>query len=306
MEFRQLEAFLKVVELGSFSKAAKELHVSQPSVSTYISSLEKELSTTLLNRSTKTISTTLAGERFLPKAKELMQLRSTSIESMKHLSTDLSGEIRIIASSVPATSLLPRILAAFHGRYPRVSFAVDQADTAAAVQTVADNQADIGFAGSIVKDDRCTFQEFADEKLIIIAPVKKESNSEDSDTEVHTLEDLLYSHYFISRELGSGTRIQYEKYFETQGIDLGKMQICASMSSTQSIINSVANGLGISLVSELAAQDAIAQGQVRRLKTSQAMPQRKIYSVLNRHITHSHILKTFLHFLAKSAYAIKN
>jgi DNA-binding transcriptional LysR family regulator len=316
MEFRQLEAYVKVVELGSFSKAAKELHVSQPSVSTYISTLERELDTTLLNRSTKTVSTTLAGERFLEKAQELITLRSESINAMKDLSKDHSGEIRIIASSVPASYLLPRILADFHALYPKVSFSVSQADTAAAVQAVAENKADIGFAGSIVEHANCKFQEFADDELIFIGPAtthKKNTSAELSSlgqklsskdfllresqlssTKKYSLEDLLYSGSFISRELGSGTRIQYEKFFHDKGINLKRIMSCANMGNTQSVINSVASGLGISIVSELAAHDAINQRQILALRSKEKLPSRKIYTVLNARVKHSHLIRLFL------------
>ena len=313
MEFRQLEAYIKVVELGSFSKAAKELHVSQPSVSTYISSLERELGTTLLNRSTKVISPTLAGERFLTKARKLVALRSESINAMKDLSEDLSGEIRIVASSVPACYLLPKLLADFCTLYPKVSFSVSQADTAVAVGAIAENKADIGFAGSIVESPNCEFQEFADEELIFIGPapsvssrsnshIKKNGSSlalgtlqsELSSAKIYSLEELLYRGNFISRELGSGTRIQYEKFFSSKGIELKDITSSASMDNTQSIINSVASGLGISLVSELAARDAIEQGQVIKLRCEEKLPHRKIYSVLNTRVNHSHLLKLFL------------
>ena len=316
MEFRQLEAYIKVVELGSFSKAAKELHVSQPSVSTYISSLERELGTTLLNRSTKVISPTLAGERFLTKAKELIALRSESINTMKDLNEDLSGEMRIVASSVPACYLLPKLLAGFCTLYPKVSFSVSQADTAVAVEAIAENKADIGFAGSILENAHCQFQEFADEELIFIGPtpyVSSRTNSrlrkgatglphatvqaEFSSTKIYSLEELLYGGNFISRELGSGTRIQYEKFFSDKGIDLKCIKSCVSMDNTQSIINSVASGLGISLVSELAARDAIEEEQVIALRCKEKLPHRKIYHVLNTRVNHSHLLKLFLKYI---------
>ncbi|MCL2438497.1 MAG: selenium metabolism-associated LysR family transcriptional regulator [Coriobacteriia bacterium] len=291
MEFRQLEAYIKVVELGSFSKAAKELHVSQPSVSTYISTLERELDITLLNRSTKTVSTTLAGQRFLARAKELIALRSESVDAMKDLSEDHSGEIRITASSVPASYLLPKILAEFHALYPKVTLTIDQKDSAAATQAVAENKVDIGFSGSIIENPTCSFNVFTDEELIFIGSAATNTLSS---TRVYTLENLLYEGNFISREVGSGTRIQYEKFFTDNNVDLKKIQSCVNMGNTQSVINSVASGLGVSIVSELAARDALAQGQIVRLRCEERIPHRKIYTVLNTRVKHSHLVKLFL------------
>ena len=293
MDFRQIEAFIKVVELASFSKAAEELHISQPSVSTYITSLEKELNAILINRSTKVLSTTLAGERFLEKAKEMMSLKYESIETLKNFSEDISGDIRILASSVPAIYLLPKILAGIHKLYPNISFTMSQADTAEVVQGIAAYKADIGFAGSMLGEKKCDFYEFAHEKLVFIAP----NNGAYSKNKKYTLEELLYSSSFISREFGSGTRIQYEKYFVENGIILDKIKTCASMDSTHSIVNAVMSGLGISIVSELAVREMIGQKALLPIQIQNALPGRTIYMVLNKNIIHSHLIKLFMEYL---------
>ena len=291
MDFRQIEAFIKVVELASFSKAADELYVSQPSISNYITSLEKELNIILINRSTKVLSTTLAGERFFGKAKEMISLKYETIETLKNLSGDVSGDIHILASSVPALYILPQILAEFHKSYPNISFTVIQADTSKVVQGIAAHKADIGFAGSMLGDRKCDFFEFTNEKLVFIAP----KNSSYSERKRYTLEELLYSsNNFISREFGSGTRIQYEKYFTENGIILNKIGTCATMDSTHSIINAVMNGLGISIVSELAAHPIFEQKLLMPIRLKKPSPERKIYMVLNNSIVHSHLVKLFI------------
>ena len=293
MEFRQIEAFVKVVELASFSKAAEELFVSQPSVSSYITSLEQELNTVLINRSKKVLSTTMAGERFLEKAKEMLLLKQETVEMLKNLSTDVSGEIRILASSVPAQYILPPILAEFHKLHPRVSFIVHQADTLEVVQGIAAHKADIGFAGSIIGDKKCDFHEFTNEKLVFIAP----NNGDYSENKKYKLGELLYSNHFIAREFGSGTRLQYEKYFTENGILLDKIKTCGIMDSTHSIINAVMNGLGISIVSELAVHNMLEQKLLMPIKLRNALPERKIYTVLNKNIVHSHLIEVFIQFI---------
>lgn len=293
MDFRQIEAFIKVVELASFSQAAEKLHISQPSVSNYITALEKELDAALLNRSTKALSTTLAGERFLDKAKEMLSLKQTTIEMLKNLSADISGDIRILASSVPALYILPQILAGFHSLHPKISFTLQQAGTADVVQGIAAHKADIGFAGSILGNKKCDFLEFATEKLVFIAP----NDGSYFTSKQYTLEELLYTNHFIAREFGSGTRIQYEKFFLENGIHLDKIKICASMDSTHSIINAVMNRLGISIVSEIAARHRIEQQELISLTLKDALPARKIYMVLNKNIVHSHLIELFMEYI---------
>lgn len=293
MDFRQIEAFIKVVELGSFSKAADELYVSQPSISTYVTSLEKELNIILINRSTKVLSTTLAGERFLAKAKKMLSLKQETIEMLKNLSNDISGDIHILASSVPALYILPSILAEFHRLYPKISFTLRQADTSEVVHGIAEHKADIGFAGSILGEKKCDFYEFTNDELVFIAP----SDGLYSENKKYSLEELLYSDNFISRELGSGTRIQYEKFFAENGIPLDKIKTCASMDSTHSIINAVVNGLGISIVSKLAVRNRFEQKELKLIRLKNTLPIRKIYVVLNKNIVHSHLIELFMKYI---------
>ena len=292
MDFRQIEAFIKVVELASFSRAADELHVSQPSVSIYINALEKELDSILINRSTKVLSTTLAGERFLEQAKKMMLLKHESIEMLKTLSENASGEIRILASSVPALYILPQLFAEFHSLYPNIYYDMRQTDTLEVVQGIAAHKADIGFAGSIIVDKKCDFVEFTNEKLVFIAP----NNGSYSRNKIYTLDELLYSNSFISRGFGSGTRMQYEKFFSENGVILDSIKNCAVMYSTHGIINAVASGLGISIVSELAVRQMINQKILLPIKLEKELAERKIYMVLNKNITHSHLTKLFMEY----------
>jgi len=297
MEFKQIEVFLKVIEMGGFSNAANELHISQPSVSAYIKSLEDELGVVLINRSTKAISTTLAGERFLEQAKKITALFYETIEKMKSLSDDVTGEIRLLASSVPAQYILPRVIAEYRKLYPGVSFVVNQADTLGVVQGIAAHKADIGFAGSIIANKKCEFIEFENEDLVFIAP----NNGCFETKKEYSLEELFYSNSFISREYGSGTRLQYEKYLIENGINLDRINTGASMDNTQSILLAVASGLGFSIVSKLAARQMIEHKELLQLKIKNKLPKRSIYAVLNRNIVRSHILEIFMElFLPQS------
>ena len=290
MDFKQIEVFIKVVEMAGFSKAASELHISQPSVSAYIKALENELGVVLINRSTKVLTTTLAGERFLEQAKKMAALIRETKDKISSLSEDISGEIRILASSVPAQYILPQLLAGFHELHPNISFTINQADTSGVVRGIADHKADIGFAGSIIAEKKCEFIDFENERLVFIAP----NNGCFSESKTYQLEELLYSNSFISREYGSGTRMQYERYLLENGIEPDKVKTCASMDNTQSILLAVASGLGISIISELAARQMIEQKKLIKIKLKNKLPERKIYAVLNRNIIHSHLVKLFM------------
>jgi len=229
----------------------------------------------------------------------MILLKHESIEKLKHLSDDISGEIRIIASSVPALYLLPQLFAEFHKLYPNISFVMNQGDTAQVVQGIAMHKGDIGFAGSVMGEKKCDFVEFTNEQLVFIAP----NDGSYSASKYYTLEELLYSNNFIARDFGSGTRIQYEKFFSEHGIVLDKIKTCAIMDSTISIVNAVAHGLGISIVSEMAARQMAEKKEVLPIRLKTPLPERKIYMVLNKNIIHSHLLKLFMEYVTqKSSY----
>ncbi|MDR2898969.1 MAG: LysR family transcriptional regulator [Clostridiales bacterium] len=293
MDFRQIEAYVKVIEMGSFSKAAEVIYLSQPSVSTYINALEKELDTVLINRSTKELSPTFAGKIFYENAKEILTLKNNTVERIKNLSGNLNGELSVLASSVPALYILPGILSNFDQIYPEISFDVKQADTAQVFLGIGAQKAEIGFAGGIIDDGKCEFKEFMTERMVFIAPYDKElfENREFS------LDELLYEKRFISREKGSGTRARYEEFFTNNNIDIGKINICAQFDNTQSVINAVSHGLGITIASEYAAQAFIDRKLVIPLNINIPLPERTFYYVLKKNIFHSHLVNLFVEFL---------
>lgn len=286
---------MKVVELASFSRAAEELHVSQPSVSAYVSSLEKELGILLINRTTKVISTTLAGERFLESARKMLWLKRETADILGSLSEDISGEIRVLASSMPAVYILPKLIAGFHRLYPEISFNIRGGDTAKVAQGIAAHKADIGFAGSVLGEGKCDFYEFATEKLVVIAPPDSHYN-EDKE---YSIQEVLYGSSFVSREIGSGTRTEYEKFFDENGIVPDKIKIAAGIDSTHGIVNAVAHGLGVSIVSELAAAQKISLGELKQIKINSPLPVRKIYAVLNKSISHSHLTQLLMDYIRR-------
>ena len=296
MEFKQLEAFVKVVELKSFSKAAEEIYVSQPSISAYINLLEKELQITLLNRSTRVISPTDAGKVFYDYSKNILALKNKSIVSLRNFETNTSGKIKIIASSVPAQYILPKTIADFHKRYPNIKIHMVQKDTAGVIKGILSQEAEIGFVGSKLDNEKCSFKHFMSEKLVVIAPnmdqfkYLKEFNAE----------ELFYSNYFISREKGSGTREQYENYFREINIDIKKINECACFDNTQSIINAVSSGLGISIVSEYAAKLYIDLGLVVPLQLNLTTQTRHFHYVFKKNFIKSHLVELFIEFLADS------
>ena len=113
MEFKQLESFIAVLDMQSFSKAAEKLFVTQPTVSTQIATLERELDTQLLIRSSKDVQPTREGRIFYRYAKEILDKRHQALLSFQNLKNPVGGVISIAASSIPIRHYLPPLIAAF-------------------------------------------------------------------------------------------------------------------------------------------------------------------------------------------------
>lgn len=148
MEFNQLESFLSVIKHKSFSKAAKELYRTQPTISNNISALEKELKVTLLDRKNKTITLTESGRILYKYAAELVNIREEAkFDILKH-ENKLEGNIEISASSIPEQYILPYIIKDFIKIYPEISFSIISKDSETITDEILNNNAAFGIVGS--------------------------------------------------------------------------------------------------------------------------------------------------------------
>ena len=117
MDFKQLEAFVYVVKLKSFSKAAQRIYLTQPTISAHINSLEKELDTKLIERGTKYVYPTKPGSILYQYAIKMLNLRDDACCSVKNYNKELKGTLSICASTVPSQYILPKVVSAFREEY---------------------------------------------------------------------------------------------------------------------------------------------------------------------------------------------
>ena len=155
MNIKQLEAFVRIVKNKSFSQTAKELYLTQPTVSSYISSLEEDLGVQLFTRTTKEVHTTSEGEQIYLYAKDIVNLSNKIRNAFKEEPKDDINEIVISSSSIPGQYLLPGMLANFSKRFPNTEFRIHETDSKGAVTDVAEHRADIGFCGTIIPKTAC-------------------------------------------------------------------------------------------------------------------------------------------------------
>ena len=170
MNLKQLEAFVKIADSGSFSKAAKELFLTQPTISAHISSLEKELNSRLFVRNTKEVRLSESGEILYNYAKQMLVIQERIGEAFSTNDIKEQQCITIAASTIPAQYLLPNILVAFSEKYPNQQFKIVETDSAKVVEHVMNHIADVGFTGTVLDKKLCKHIPFYQDELVVITP----------------------------------------------------------------------------------------------------------------------------------------
>ena len=280
MNLKQLEAFVQVAEGGSFSKAAKELFLTQPTISSHISSLERELNARLFVRNTKEVSLSEDGIKVYKYAKQMLDLQR---EIEVTFGMDEEGEshaVTIAASTIPAQYLLPEVLTRFSERYPQEQIRVQETDSSKVVMQIVDHRVDIGFTGTVLEKKHCKYIPFYKDELVIITP----NTPKYQELAQGNKEDISWikKEHVIMREEGSGTRKEAELQLKGAGVKFAGLDIIASIENQETIKKSVRQGMGISVLSKLATADEVANGEILAFPIPNSDEGRDINLVYNK------------------------
>lgn len=291
MNLKQLEAFVQIADNGSFSKAAKDLFLTQPTISAHISALEKELNTRLFVRNTKEVRLSDSGTVLYDYAKQMIVLQKKIEDAFAPREENAQQCITIAASTIPAQYLLPGILANFNEKYPNQQFKILESDSAKVVEQVVNHSVDIGFTGTVIDKRLCKYIPFYQDELVVITP-----NSEKyrKIKEEHTNANWILGEALIMRETGSGTRKEAEKQLRKIGVNPNRLNVIASMENPEAIKKAVAIGMGVSVISRLAAEEEIAKGTLLALPISTENLRRDINVIYNRNLQLSRSSEKFI------------
>lgn len=302
MDFRQLEAFCAVVEWGNFSEAAKQLYLTQPTISNHIRALEKELNTRLIDRTTKTMSLTADGQTFYEYAKNLLRLKEKALQEFRH--TDLH-HILLGASSIPSAYLLPELLSAYRQKDPQVRFDVMQADSAAILERIRGGVLNLGITGTpITEEPFCCIPIFQDEMVLATPTTAHYQKLKESRVPL----EILLQEPFLMREDGSGTKKETEQFLETLGMNSSVLNIAARMNDLECIKQSIIYGLGISILSKKVTKDLERAGRIFTFPLKSGGVYRHYYLVYRKSVSYSQPIGDFLSFVQEyySPAAIRN
>ena len=267
---RQLKVFEAVANHLSFSRAAEELHLTQPAVSMQVQSLAEQAGVPLFEQMGKRIYLTAAGEELLRHARRIGQQLREASDALAAIRGAKGGRLTLGVVST-AKYFAPRLLVAFRNEHPDADLHLGVFNREALVNQLADNQIDLAIMGAPPKEVETVSAVFADHPHVIIAPAdhplaaRKRIDPAD-----------LAGEPFLIREPGSGTRGAMERFFAGHGVALANT---TEMGSNETIKQAVMAGMGISFISEHTIGLELAAGRVVRLPVAGTPVTRQWYVV---------------------------
>lgn len=292
---QQMEAFIALVEEGSFSRAAQKMLLTQPALTKNIQNAEDCLGARLVNRSSAGISLTPEGKILYDYARRVVRLRDDAKSKILALGNQSGGNIYLSASTIPATYILPRALSDFDKLNTDFHIYVKTADSAEAMSMVLDNEVEMGIIGKNPLNKKLKAEPLWKDRLCVIFPrdhawCKKKSV---------TLTELL-SQPFVIREKGSATRELYESFLQKSKLTAHKQfNIRGEVGSSEAIKEAVIAGWGVSVISVHAVSRELSQGLLCGIPLQGYSMERKFYLIYRRKLDFRPYHKRFIDFLKR-------
>jgi DNA-binding transcriptional LysR family regulator len=257
----QLTAFLAVVRGGSVTAAADELIVTQPSVSSAISSLARELDCELFERAGRGIRLTEAGTAFAPYAADVIGLLESGRGAAREAASASGRRLRIAAVTTAAESFVPQMMRDFSQAHPDVELTLDVGNRAHVIEAVLRHAADVAIAGRPPRDERLIAEPLSENRIACIT-----APDDPATIGRPRAATELADRPWLLREPGSGTRALNEQFLAEQGLAPRTLEL----GSNGAIKQAARAGLGISLLSRAAVEAELASGRLGEIRLRDA------------------------------------
>lgn len=292
-DLRQLEVFVKVLELGSFSKAGEAVHLAQASVSERIATLENMVGAKLLDRMGRTVAPTKAGELLYRHALRLLEMKKAACLEMQDFLGVKQGEIRIGGSTIPGEYILPKVIGRFSKEYPRITVSLTVADSEEIETRVLEGEFELGVIGRKSSNKNLASHELWEDELVLALPATHRWAGK---KEVFIQE--VVREPFISRELGSGTLKSMEPYLQGAGLNgIDSLKVVARLGTSTAVKEGIKAGLGISILSAIALETELKAGVLKALKLKGIPMFRYFHLIRDKRRTASPISRSLMDFL---------
>lgn len=287
-----IRVFLTVVDKKSFSKAAKALFLTQPAVSFQIQMLEEYYGTRLFDRVSRNITLTEAGDLLLQYANKMSKLQSELEREMQELTGTIKGRLLIGASTTIGEYIVPYLLGAFKRKYPEVEISLEVANTEDIETKIHDTSLDIGLVEGPVSVKDIEKDVFLKDQLVLIIPHDHPWAKQEK---ISVFE--LDKYPFISREKGSGTRIETEQHLKKVGFSANNLNVIMELGSTSAIKAAVESGLGMSIISKWAAKEKVKLGHLAQVGFKEDNFEREFAVIYHKKKFRTQAAEEFLRFV---------
>lgn len=277
MELRNLETFVQVAALGSFTKAADALSVTQPAATRQVAALEAELRTRLLERLGRRVELTDAGRSLLEYATAIVRLAREASTAVADIAAGASGRVSLGASGTAATYLLPPLLMRYRETFPAVDVSVRTAPSRSIAAMVASNAVDLGLVMESRSAEGLTVVKLATYANVAIAhpahPFASTCPAEGLDA------SRLAGEPIVLMQPGTTLRAWVDRMLSRANVEA---DITMELDSVEAIKAMVAAGLGISIVPLIAVRDEARSGRLAALRLDPALAQNEQIAFIHR------------------------
>lgn len=295
MNLEYLKTFIEVINSGSFSEAARKLSISQPAVSFQIQKLEQELGVRLIDRRQKSVAMTEAGRRLLAFARRIDEEHQALLHDFEHLKEEVTGNLAIIASTIPGDFILPPLLGEFKRMHPSVDILVTVTDSARVIQEVRSGMFDLGFCGVSPDGDDLEATKVAEDEIVLIVFPEHPFAARKRVTFPEIVAEPL-----IFREPTSGTQRTLEKLLGNYGFDLSSVKPSLVLGTTESVVTAVEAKSGIAFVSSLALKKSLALGLVKIVQVEKVTLRRDFWCIFRKQAVVPRAAEEFVSFIASA------
>lgn len=293
IDLMRLRAFVYAAESLSFSEAARQLHLTQPTISHHIKALEKTLGVELFIRSGHTIKLSEAGRLLLPFAHKLIHQAIEVQELMTSLQQNIVGHLRIACSTTAGKYILPQLAARFCQRFPGINVSILACRPLNVIPQLLEGEANLAVVSSY---DLCgngfECQEFFKDGITLIVPARHPWAMRSAVDPADLLDEPL-----LMREPTSGTRRRILTELAKHDIGLDDLDIFLELGNAEAIVRTVEAGYGVSFISTLAAEWALNLGRVVSVPVVDFDLQRTIFMVRRELDTPNRAQEVFWNFV---------
>lgn len=292
INLKQLEAFVATAEYRSFTKAAEALYLTQSTVSSHISTLERILGIRLIQRGARQrVALTEEGERVYRESRNILN-QCQALQDLGDQS--MENQLALGASSVPGQCLIPEIMAAFLTRHPECRYLQLLGDSAQIHRLLEQEKCRLGFVSTAANRHAFHYHAVAEDRLVVITP-NQEPYRELKARGTSGRE--LLDRPMILREESSDTRQALEACLNRYSILKASLNIIAQIDNPDVIRSSVSHGLGVSVISWLSVREDVAAGKLLAFDLDSDSAFQKIYLCWRKDTVLTNLEHKFVRFI---------